>query len=159
MFCLQKHREKKKCDVCSTLGKNFVVTPAARQQKIIFLMNLPLRKCVKILSIQKKRGSLFEKHTRPKQVLQGPSLQRRNTRQPTQPTTAMLQQEEQQPGIQTKELEVMEHTRGLEISSLILLLREKANSYCASNISNYYEHWRSISSDKYILSIVLMVSC
>ena len=48
----------------------------------------------------------------------------------------------------------MELTKRLEISSLILLLREKANSYCADNISNYYEHWRSITSDKYILSIV-----
>ena len=48
----------------------------------------------------------------------------------------------------------MEHTRRLEISSLILLLKEKANSYYAGNISNYYEHWRSITSDNYILSIV-----
>ena len=48
----------------------------------------------------------------------------------------------------------MELTKRLEICSLILLLREKANSYCADNISNYYEHWRSITSDKYILSIV-----
>ena len=68
-------QRKRKYDVCSTLGKNFVVTPAARQQKIIFLMNPPLRKCVKILSIQKERGSIFEKHIQPKQVLQGPSLQ------------------------------------------------------------------------------------
>ena len=45
-------------------------------------------------------------------------------------------------------------SKRLETSSLILLLREKANSYCADNISNYYEHWRSITSDKYILSIV-----
>ena len=28
----------------------------------------------------------------------------------------------------------MGHTRRLEISSLVLLLREKANSYCAGNI-------------------------
>ena len=53
-----------------------------------------------------------------------------------------------------KKLKVMGHTRGLEISSLVLLLREKANSYCAGNISNYYENWRSIISDKYILGIV-----
>ena len=32
------------------------------------------------------------------------SLQRQNIRQPTQPTTAKLLQEEQQPGTQTKEL-------------------------------------------------------
>ena len=48
----------------------------------------------------------------------------------------------------------MEHTRRLEISSLILLLRKKANSYCAGNISNCYENWRSITLDEYILSIV-----
>ena len=48
----------------------------------------------------------------------------------------------------------MEHTRRLEISSLIVLLKVKANSYCAGNISNYYEHWRSITTDKCILSIV-----
>ena len=43
------------------LGKIFVVTPAARQQKIIFLMSPPLEKCVKILSIQKERGSNIQK--------------------------------------------------------------------------------------------------
>ena len=48
----------------------------------------------------------------------------------------------------------MEHARRLEISSLILLLRKKANSYCAGNISNCFENWRSITSNKYILSIV-----
>ena len=48
----------------------------------------------------------------------------------------------------------MEQTRRLEISSLILLLREKTNSYCAGNISNWYENWRSITSEKYILNIV-----
>ena len=34
------------------------------------------------------------------------------------------------------------------------MLREKANSYCAGNISIYYENWRSITSDKYVLYIV-----
>ena len=48
----------------------------------------------------------------------------------------------------------MGHTRSLEKSSLALLLREKANSYCAGNISIYYENWRSITSDKYVLYIV-----
>ena len=48
----------------------------------------------------------------------------------------------------------MEHTRRLEISSLILLLRKKENSYCAGNISNRYENWRSTTLDEYILSIV-----
>ena len=33
----------------------------------------------------------------------------------------------------------MEHTRRLEISSFNLLLRKKANSYCAGSISNCYE--------------------
>ena len=74
-------------------------------------------------------------------MLQGPTLQRQNIRQPTQPTTAKLQQEEQQPGIQTKELNVMGHTRRLEISSSLLLLREKENSYCAGKIKN----WREVS--------------
>ena len=48
----------------------------------------------------------------------------------------------------------MEYTRRLEISSLILLLRKKANSYCVGNISNCYENWRSMTLDEYILSIV-----
>ena len=48
----------------------------------------------------------------------------------------------------------MGHTRRLEKSSLVLLLREKANSYCAGSISNYHENWRSINSEKYILGIV-----
>ena len=56
--------------------------------------------------------------------------------------------------IQTKKLKVMGHARRLEISSLVLLLIEKANSYCAGKISNYYENWRSITSDKYVLGIV-----
>lgn len=37
---------------------------------------------------------------------------------------------------------------------MFLLLRQKANSYCAGNIRNYYENWRSINSDKYILGII-----
>ena len=37
--------------------------------------------------------------------------------------------------------------------NLVLLLREKANDYRAGNISNYYEIWRSITSDKYILDV------
>ena len=45
-------------------GNIFVVTPAARQQKIVFLMSPSLRKCVKILSIQKERDSNIQKtHT------------------------------------------------------------------------------------------------
>ena len=44
--------------------KIFVITGAARQQKIVFLMCPPLRKCVRILSIQKERGSNIQKtHT------------------------------------------------------------------------------------------------
>ena len=51
--------------MCVQLWENFfVVIPAARQQKIIFLMSAPLRKCVKILSIQWKRGNNIPKtHT------------------------------------------------------------------------------------------------
>ena len=48
----------------------------------------------------------------------------------------------------------MGHTRRLEIYSLVILLREKANSHFAGNISKYYESWRYITSDKYILGIV-----
>ena len=48
----------------------------------------------------------------------------------------------------------MEHKRRLEISSLILLLRQKTNNYCTGNISNYYENWISITSNKYNLDIV-----
>ena len=61
MFCLRKHREEGNT-MC--VQKNSIVTPAAHQQKIIFLMSPPLRKCVKILSIQLKRGSNIQKtHT------------------------------------------------------------------------------------------------
>ena len=48
----------------------------------------------------------------------------------------------------------MGHARRLEMSSLVLLLREKTNSYCVGNISNYLENWRRITSDKYILGNV-----
>ena len=48
----------------------------------------------------------------------------------------------------------MGHTRRLEKLSLVLLLREKANSYWAGTISDYYENWRRITSDKYILGNV-----
>ena len=48
----------------------------------------------------------------------------------------------------------MGHTRRLEKLSLVLLLREKPNSYWAGNISDYYENWRRINSDKYILGNV-----
>ena len=45
-------------------GKMFVATPAARQQEIVFLKSHLLRKCVKILSIHKERGSNIQKtHT------------------------------------------------------------------------------------------------
>ena len=53
-----------------------------------------------------------------------------------------LQQEEQEPGILTNYLKIMGHTRRLEKPRLVLLLIEKGNSYCAGNISNYYENWR-----------------
>ena len=130
-------------------AKNFVVTSAACQQKITFLMSPPLWKCVKILSIQNKEAAILKTHIRTKQVLQGPSLQRQNIRRQTHSATAKLQQEEQQPWIQTKELKVMDHTRRLEIFSLILL-----NSYCAANIINCYRNWRSITSGKHIQNIV-----
>ena len=48
----------------------------------------------------------------------------------------------------------MGHTRSLEKLSLVLLLREKPNSYWAGNISDYYKNWIRISSDKYILGNV-----
>ena len=45
-------------------GKIFVTTPVARQQEIVFLKSHLLRKCVKILSIHKERGSNIQKtHT------------------------------------------------------------------------------------------------
>ena len=47
----------------------------------------------------------------------------------------------------------MGNTRRLEISGLVISLREKTNSCGAGNISNYFENWRSITSDKYILGI------
>ena len=81
-------------------------------------------------------------------------MQRQTIRQPTQPATAKLQQEEQQPGTQKKKSKTMGNTRRLEMFNLVLLLREKANDYRAGNISNYYEIWRSITSDKYILDVV-----
>ena len=37
---------------------------------------------------------------------------------------------------------------------MFLLLRQKTNIYCAGNIRNYCENWRSITSDKYILGII-----
>ena len=47
----------------------------------------------------------------------------------------------------------MGRTRRLEISGLVISLGEKTNSYRGGNISNYFENWRSITSDKYILGI------
>lgn len=41
----------------------------------------------------------------------------------------------------------MGHTRRVEKSSLVLLLRERTNSCCGGNISKYYENLRSITSD------------
>ena len=64
MLRLRKHREKGSMMCVPLMGKIFVVTPAARHQKIMFLMSPPLRKCVKILSIQKEGGSNIQKtHT------------------------------------------------------------------------------------------------
>ena len=71
-------------------------------------------------------AAIFKKHVPTKQVLQVLTLQRQNIQQPTQPTTRKLQQEEQQPGIQTKELWEIGHARKLKKSSLVLFLREKA---------------------------------
>ena len=57
----ETQRKKGSMTCVPFLGKTFVVTPAARQQKIIFFISLPLSKCVKILSIQKERGRNTQK--------------------------------------------------------------------------------------------------
>ena len=61
MFCLRKRRGKGNMKCVQLLEKVSVVTPASCQQKIIFLMTPTLRKCVKILSIQWKRGNNIQK--------------------------------------------------------------------------------------------------
>ena len=64
MFCSWKHWRKGNMRFVQLLEKMFVVTAAARQQKIIFLTSPQLRKSVKILSIQWKTGSNIQKtHT------------------------------------------------------------------------------------------------
>ena len=58
VLCTETQR-KRKYDVCSTLGKIFRCYSSCP-----FLMGPPLRKCVKILSIQKEIGSNIQKtHT------------------------------------------------------------------------------------------------
>ena len=148
-------QRKRKNDVCSTLGKNFRCYSSCPSTEDYLLLGPQLKKCVKILSIQWKRASSIQKtHAVQTSPTRANITKAKNTTNGPASNTAKLQQEKQQRGIQTKELKVMYHTRRLEMSSLVLLLREKANSYRAGNISNFHENWRSITSDKYILSIV-----
>ena len=148
-------QRKRKNDVCSTLGKNFRCYSSCPSAEDHLLLGPQLRKCVKILNIPLERGSSIQKtHAAQTIPTRANITKAKNATNDPASNTAKLQQEKQQRGIQTKELKVMGHTRRLEMSSLVLLLREKANSYRAGNISNFHESWRSITSDKYILSIV-----
>ena len=134
-------QRKRKNDVCSSFGKNFRCYSSCPSTEDHLLLGLQLRKCVKILSIQWKKGSSIQKtHAAQTSPTRANITKAKNTNDPAS-NAVQLQQEEQQQGIQTKELKVMGHTRRLEISSLVLLLREKANSYRAGNISNFHENY------------------
>ena len=96
-----------------------------------------------------KEAAIFKKHVPTKQVLQVLTLQRQNIQPPTQPTTRKLQQEEQQPGIQTKELWEIGNARKLKKSSLVLFLREKAIFFNGDSLpARLNSHYQACSYKK-----------
>ena len=153
-FLFTETQRKRKYNVCSTLGKNFRYYSSCPSTEDHFFDEPTSKKMRQDLKHSVEKRQQYSKNTYV-QASHTRAVIAKTKHTTTDPANnSKVKQEEQQPGIQTKELKVMKHTKRLERSSLVLLLREKANSYCAGNISNYYENWRSITSDKYIQGIV-----
>ena len=75
--------QRKRKYVCSALGKKFHCYSSCPSTDHFFDEPTIKKMCQDLKHSVKKRQQYSKKHIQPKQVLQGPSLQRQNIRQPT----------------------------------------------------------------------------
>ena len=104
--------------------------------------------------LNEKEAAIFKTHIWPKHILQWSTLQRkRYENQPSQQQQSYNNKRSNHHGEKKgiKSNGTFKKGGNIKFGSII---KRKTNNYRPGNISNYYEYWISITSDKKILGIV-----